>query len=425
MVKVIVQLYPMLRAESETEREQLRPLGRNSERFQEFVDGLPYLCEAFDDLGLWGVSSIEHHFHSEGYEVGPNPGILAAHLAGLTKRVRVGQLGFTMSAQNPLRVAEDVALLDHLTRGRCFVGFSRGYQTRWTNVLGQHLGARATLSPAGFGAERLSDMTKEQFEQEVENDRLNRDIFEEQVDLVVDAWTKELLECNSPRWQIPFPYDLGTEWGMSDTTARLGANGEVGPDGRLRGISVCPAPYTEPYPPIFVASNASQETVEYCGQKGFIPTYFSRINKATQFGKAYVEQAQRFGRSYALGQNQALVRWAQIASTTEAAFEALLKYDVEIYKNLYQPLTPAMPFRPDDPTQSLLDSGLFSAGTVDEVKADFVAQWNALPAEYVVLIYHYSQMPKEAVVENLELFMTAIKPELDNLTTYQTAAGDG
>ena len=37
-------------------------------------------------------------------------------------------------------------------------------------------------------------------------------------------------------------------------------------------------------------------------------------------------------------------------------------YDVEIYKNLYQPLTPSMPFRPDDAVQSVLDSGLFSAG---------------------------------------------------------------
>ena len=166
MVKVILQLYPMLRATDEAERERLRPLGRNSERFQEFVDGLPYLAEAVDDLGLWGVSSIEHHFHSEGYEVGPNPGIIAAHLAGMTKRVRVGQLGYTMSAQSPLRVAEDAALLDHLTRGRCFVGFSRGYQSRWTNILGQHLGTKATLSPEGFSDVRRAMLTDEQLKKD-------------------------------------------------------------------------------------------------------------------------------------------------------------------------------------------------------------------------------------------------------------------
>ena len=150
MTKVILQLYPTLRAENEQERERLRPLGRNNERFQEFIETLPQVAQACDDLGLWGIATIEHHFHSEGYEVGPNPTALGIHLAGLTKRVRVGQLGYTMSAQNPFRVAEDTALLDHITNGRCFVGFSRGYQSRWTNVFGQHLGVAGHALSAGL-----------------------------------------------------------------------------------------------------------------------------------------------------------------------------------------------------------------------------------------------------------------------------------
>lgn len=420
MVKVILQLYPQLRARDEEERAQLRPLGRNTERFQEFVAGLSYIAEAVDDLGLWGISSIEHHFHSEGYEVGPNPAIMATHLAGLTKRVRVGQLGFTMTAQSPLRVAEDAALLDHLTRGRCFVGFSRGYQSRWTNILGQHLGTRATLSPEGFSDVRKAMLSDDQLRAEYENDRLNRDLFEEQVDMVLDAWTRDLINYDSPRWQVPFPYAEGIDWGMSDATRRLGAEGEIGADGRIHGVSVCPAPYTKPYPPVFVASNASQQTIEYAGDKDFIPTYFSSIKTAAKFGAAYVEHSAKAGRGYALGQHQALVRWVQIGATTEAAHQAIADYDLEIYKNLYQPLTPSMPFRPEAPVQSVLDSGLFSAGTVDEIRDAFVSQWNALPAEYVVLIYHYSQMPKEAVVENLEEFMGKVKPELDALTDYDS-----
>ena len=153
MVKPILQLYPVLPAESEEERASLRPLGRNVERYHDVVHGMVDLVKAADDLGFWGVSTIEHHFHSEGYEVGPSPGTLNAYWAAVTRNVRVGQLGYTMSAQNPIRVAEETAILDHLTSGRCFVGFSRGYQARWTNVLGQHLGTRATLSPAGRTAE--------------------------------------------------------------------------------------------------------------------------------------------------------------------------------------------------------------------------------------------------------------------------------
>lgn len=413
MVKVILQLYPCLRAEDEDEREQLRPMGRNTERFQEYVQTLPQVAQAVDDLGLWGISSIEHHFHSEGYEVGPNPTAIAVHLAGMTKNVKVGQLGYTMSAQNPFRVAEDVALIDQLTQGRTFVGFSRGYQSRWTNVLGQHLGSTATLSPQGFNDERLAMFTAEQLAQEVAADLSNRDIFEEQVDMVIDSWTKDLVEYNTPRWQVPFPYEEGIEWGMTDVTKRLGAPGEIGDDGRVRGVSVCPAPYQDPHPPVFVASNASKETVEYCGRKGFIPTYFSSIKKASEFGMSYVENGKKAGFDFKYGQNQALVRWLQIGDTHEAARQAVLDYDVEIYKNLYQPLTPAMPFNPDTPVDSVLSTGLFSAGTIEEVKADFVSQWQAMPAEYCVLIFHYPLMPADVMIKNLEQFMTHVKPALD------------
>ena len=67
--------------------------------------------------------------------------------------------------------------------------------------------------------------------------------------------------------------------------------GEIGADGRVHGISVCPSPYTKPYPPVFVASNASQQTIEYAGDKDFIPAYFSSIKTASRFGAAYVEHA--------------------------------------------------------------------------------------------------------------------------------------
>ena len=167
MVRVIVQLYPVIPARDEEERRALRPIGRHVGRYQEALQGWHEIVQACDRLGIWGVASIEHHFHSEGYEVGPNPGLLNAYWAAITQRVRVGQLGYVMSAQNPLRVAEDTAILDHLSQGRCFVGFARGYQSRWTDVIGQHLGTVATRSDGS------------------DDDARNRRIFEEQVDLVL------------------------------------------------------------------------------------------------------------------------------------------------------------------------------------------------------------------------------------------------
>jgi alkanesulfonate monooxygenase SsuD/methylene tetrahydromethanopterin reductase-like flavin-dependent oxidoreductase (luciferase family) len=423
VVKPILQLYPVLAAESEDEREALRPLGRNVERYQDALTGMNDLVRAADELGFWGVSSVEHHFHSEGYEVGPTPGLLAAHWAAITENVRVGELGYTMSAQNPIRVAEETAVIDHLTRGRCFVGFSRGYQSRWTNVLGQHIGTRATLSPNGASEEARALMDAERFAALVADDQANRRVFEEQVDLVHAAWTQESIQHRGETWQIPFPYDEGVEWEMSEVTARLGAHGEIGPNGNVHRVSVTPAPYTNPHPPVFVASNASQETVEYCARRGFIPTYFSPIAKAAKFGRAYVEAANAAGHDVRLGEKQALVRWLQIADTTEEAHAGVLAHDAEVFKNLYAPLLPkgGIGFDERDPVGSVIRSGLWAAGSIEEVRNQLVDEFTQLPAEHLVLITHFAQEPKESVIRQMQLFVEHIKPALDELTDAHLA----
>ena len=81
-----------------------------------------------------------------------------------------------------------------------------------------------------------------------------------------------------------------------------------------------------------------------------------------------------------------------------------------------------MPFDESDPVQSVLDCGLWAAGSPDQVRDQFVGQWSELPAEYVVLIFHYAQMPADVVIRNMELFMSHVKPALDEMTDYQPVA---
>jgi hypothetical protein len=66
MVKMILQLYPVIPAASEEERAALRPIGRNRERYQETLVGWHDIIKVCDELGFWGVASVEHHFWSEG-----------------------------------------------------------------------------------------------------------------------------------------------------------------------------------------------------------------------------------------------------------------------------------------------------------------------------------------------------------------------
>jgi alkanesulfonate monooxygenase SsuD/methylene tetrahydromethanopterin reductase-like flavin-dependent oxidoreductase (luciferase family) len=406
MVKVLLQIYPVIPAADENERIAMRPIGRDVDRYHDTIKGCDELVQACDKLGLWGVSTIEHHFHSEGYEVGPNPGILTSRWAAITENIRVGALGYVMSAQDPIRVAEETAILDHLTDGRCFVGFARGYQDRWTNIIGQHLGTRATHSTGDS------------------DDLLNRDIFEEQVNMVIDAWTQESIVHNSDLWQIPFPYDEGVDWWMAKASQRLGAPGEIDADGKVRRISVVPAPYTTPHPPVFMASSGSTRTLEYCGSKGFIPTYFTNIDKGAEYDVLYRAAAARNGFEFQPGQNQNTVRWLQIGDTHEEALESAVSYDNEIQRNFYNLLEIAAgrdgalsADSPIDAFTSVLDaSEQHAIGTVEEVTEQLTRQWAELPAEYLTIILHYAQQPLDSTIETLRRFMEDVKPALDQIT---------
>jgi alkanesulfonate monooxygenase SsuD/methylene tetrahydromethanopterin reductase-like flavin-dependent oxidoreductase (luciferase family) len=79
-----------------------------------------------------------------------------------------------------------------------------------------------------------------------------------------------------------------------------------------------------------------------------------------------------------------------------------------------------MRFDPADPVGSVVNSGLWVVGTPEQVRADYVRLWQQLPAEYVVLIYHFAQQPADSVIRQLELFMQHVKPALDELTDYAT-----
>lgn len=420
MIKVLLQLYPVIPAASEDERAALRPIGRNRERYQQTLQGWHEIVKAADELGLWGVATIEHHFWSEGYEVGPNPGILDAYWAAITKNVRVGQLGYVMSTQNPIRVAEETAILDHLTQGRCFVGFARGYQSRWTNIVGQHLGTRATTSPSAALSDPLHLFDSKGGAKEVDDDTINRRIFEEEIDIVLKAWTQESIEYKGNAWQIPFPYEKGVDdWPLAraGVTGRLGAPGEVDANGNIRRVSVVPAPYTRPHPPVFVATSGSPESAEYAARHDFIPLYFTSIQTSHQLGLAYRKAANAAGRNYALGQNQAVVRIPHFGATMEAARESVIKYDADIFRNFYASMG-RRKMDTNDIVASTTQYGLWAVGTVDQVRDQLIREWKQFPSEYFTLIYHYAQMPKEEVIRSLEIVMREIKPALDELTKY-------
>src|SRR4029450_4287298 len=111
--------------------------GMNPHFYQRMLGELSEQIKLGDELGYDSVSFTEHHFHIEGFELSNNPVLLDLYFAMQTKRIRVGQLGIVLPASNPIRVAEDIAMLDHMTGGRANAGFARGYQRRGVDVMAQ------------------------------------------------------------------------------------------------------------------------------------------------------------------------------------------------------------------------------------------------------------------------------------------------
>ncbi len=76
-------------------------------------------------MGFDSAWIAQHHFHEQ--EGGlPSPLVFLAHVAAQTDRIRLGTAIITLPMENPLRVAEDAAVLDLLTDGRLEVGFGSG-----------------------------------------------------------------------------------------------------------------------------------------------------------------------------------------------------------------------------------------------------------------------------------------------------------
>src|SRR5262249_30225359 len=100
--------------------EERRPGTSEAAAFQETLD----LAEAAEASGLDGVWLGEIHFNPA-RSVSSAPIALASYIAARTRRVRIGTAVQVLPLGNPLRIAEDVATVDHLSRGRFDFGIGR------------------------------------------------------------------------------------------------------------------------------------------------------------------------------------------------------------------------------------------------------------------------------------------------------------
>lgn len=174
-------------------------------------------CDANGWHSIW---TTEHHFGHEGLEVCPNPIMMATDLAANTERLRIGQAANIITFRHPLQVAEDLAMLDHLSGGRLEVGVGRGLYPRET----------VNMNPIA----------------DVRNAEVNRALFAETLDIIRTAWTEEFFSYDGDFYTFPQP---GVTFDHA-LSPKLAANTDP-ESGEITALALVPRPMQQPHPPLW------------------------------------------------------------------------------------------------------------------------------------------------------------------------------
>ena len=248
------------------------------------------VARTMDECGYHALWLAEHHFQHEGYECLPNLLMMAVHLAHLTPRIKIG-CGFNITPMwHPLRLAEDFATADILTRGRVIFGVGRGYHTREVET---------------FGAPMLDA-------------EANRALFEEQVEIIFKAFDQESFAHQGKHYTLPpaVPY-RGYE---------------------LSELTLVPRPLRRPvecWQPIVSASPRGLDFMVRHGIKGVIGGGAATMAEGPIH--AYREAAARAGRELALGENLCLGIFFHLAESRARAIRELTPFYEEHVK-MFAPL---------------------------------------------------------------------------------------
>lgn len=175
-----------------------------------------WLC---DELGMDAIWLSEHHF--DGNSVYADPLTFAAALATATKRALLGFAVIQTSLYHPIRLAEQLSLLDHLSKGRLVLGLGRG---TFFNM----------YEYEGYGLDPDEAQAR----------------FEEAEEIILKAWTQEGFEHRGRFWNLRVPM--------------------------LR-----PRPYTKPHPEIWRGAS-SEESLLTLGRQGRPILINAQTNEVTR-----------------------------------------------------------------------------------------------------------------------------------------------
>jgi alkanesulfonate monooxygenase SsuD/methylene tetrahydromethanopterin reductase-like flavin-dependent oxidoreductase (luciferase family) len=112
-------------------------LDRNDLPLRDFYEARLRIVEAYDRLGFYAYHVAEHHSTPLG--LAPSPSIFLSAIAQRTRRLRFGPLVYALPLYHPLRMIEEICMLDQMSGGRLEIGFGRGSVPAELGYYGQSL----------------------------------------------------------------------------------------------------------------------------------------------------------------------------------------------------------------------------------------------------------------------------------------------
>jgi alkanesulfonate monooxygenase SsuD/methylene tetrahydromethanopterin reductase-like flavin-dependent oxidoreductase (luciferase family) len=110
-------------------------LDRNDLPLKEFYESRLKLIEAYEQAGFYAYHVAEHHSTPIG--MAPSPSVFLSAIAQRTKHIRFGPLVYALPLHHPLRLIEEICMLDQLSGGRLEIGFGRGSSPTEVSFYGQ------------------------------------------------------------------------------------------------------------------------------------------------------------------------------------------------------------------------------------------------------------------------------------------------
>ena len=244
----------------------------------------------FCDENNWdSIWFTEHHFNHEGMESCTNPLMMGADVAARTKNIKIGQACNVITFHNPIRLAEDIALLDQLSEGRVEVGIGRGV----------------------YGREAINMNKEADLKDQAKNFRL----FEETLNVMKKAWTEKFFNHQGEFYTYPAPnfkwqHDMSPP---SEEFLDMKTN-------EVKKISIVPKPFQKPHPAIWQVVD-SPSSIEWAATNGintimWIPTVKALKKRFLLYQQA---KSKAENRDVPLGEGICLVRDMFIADTMEEA----------------------------------------------------------------------------------------------------------